>query len=619
MSYLGRMRDRAVRPPPAKPRPGIPLPRLTSQHRLASHTLFAWTVLAGVCVIAMFARPEQGTIPYHLGWASFALAFGLGTWSRWQLVTSLTWFTVATGGALLHHWSLGAIGWDETTEIPLMLLLALMMVWHVRRRQAALAAATRLAATDGLTGLANRATFNTAVSAALDDESSQGTTVLFVDLDDFKGVNDRFGHGVGDDVLREVAARLRRATRPGDLCARLGGDEFAVLLRGTGDATTTSGKDVAQRIVKSIATTMQIRGRFAHVSASVGVATAPDETDLEQLIHFADVAMYAAKAKGKARIQVFEPGLLDGDSAQEAFELMLSAATGSGELVVHYQPVLSLPDGRCTAVEALVRWRHPERGLLYPDSFIEAAERIGAIRDIGTFVLRRACADAATWRKAHPRSPLAIHVNVSALQLDDDGFIDSVTRCLSEFNLPPNQLVLEITESVVISSAVAIDRINALAAQGVTIAIDDFGTGYSALTTLRSLPAKIVKIDKSFVAGSTENAQDRAVIEAVVMMAAQMGMQTIAEGVERLEQRTCLEMIGADAVQGYLHLRPTTAEKFGAWFAAHLAGLPQTRRTNDVVLPFKPRHTALALPRSATVGAVLPTRVTQGKPVRIRH
>ena len=592
MSYLGRMRDRAVRPPPAKPRPGIPLPRLTSQHPLASHTLFAWTVLAGVCVIAMFARPEQGTIPLHLGWASFALAFGLGTWSRWQLVTSLTWFTVATGGALLHRWSLGAIGWDETTEIPLMLLLALMMVWHVRRRQAALAAATRLAATDSLTGLANRATFNTEVSAALDDESSQGTTVLFVDLDDFKGVNDRFGHGVGDDVLREVAARLRRATRPGDLCARLGGDEFAVLLRGTGDATTASGKDVAQRIVKSIATTMQIRGRFAHVSASVGVATASDETDLEQLIHFADVAMYAAKAKGKARIQVFEPGLLDGDSAQEAFELMLSAATGSGELVVHYQPVLSLPEGRCTAVEALVRWRHPERGLLYPDSFIEAAERIGAIRDIGTFVLRRACADAAIWRKAHPRSPLAIHVNVSALQLDDDGFIDSVTRCLSEFNLPPDQLVLEITESVVISSAVAIDRINALAAQGVTIAIDDFGTGYSALTTLRSLPAKIVKIDKSFVAGSTENAQDRAVIEAVVMMAAQMGMQTIAEGVERLEQRTCLEMIGADAVQGYLHLRPTTAEKFGAWFAAHLAGLPQTRRTNDVVLPFKPRHTA---------------------------
>ncbi|MEO6144647.1 MAG: EAL domain-containing protein [Dermatophilaceae bacterium] len=618
MSYLVWMRDRAGWLPAAKKRHGLSLLRLGSAKPLGSHTLPAWTVLAVGCVIAMFARPEQGTIPYHLGWAGFALAFGLGTWSRWQLVASLTWFTLATGTALAHRWWTGEIGWDETTEIPLMLLLALMMVWHVRRRQASLAAATRLATMDGLTGLANRATFNSAVSTALEDESPQRITVLFVDLDDFKGVNDRFGHGVGDDVLHQVATRLRRATRPGDLCARLGGDEFAVLLRDTGVESTATGKDVAERIVKTIATTMQIRGRFVHVRASIGVATVTGETDLEQLIHFADVAMYAAKAKGKG-VQVFEPGLLDGDFAQEAFERMLSAAAGNGELVVHYQPVLSLPDGRCTAVEALVRWHHPERGLLYPDAFIEASERIGAIRDIGAFVLRRACADAATWRDAHPRSPLAIHVNVSALQLDDDSFIESVTRCLSEFNLPADQLVLEITESVVVSSALAIDRINTLAEKGVTIAIDDFGTGYSALTTLRSLPAKIVKIDKSFVAGSTENMQDRAVIEAVVKMAAQMGMQTIAEGVERLEQRACLELIGADAVQGYLHLRPTTAEKFGTWFAAHLAGLPQTRRTNDVVLPFKPRHPAAKPERSATVGAVPPTRVTQGKPVRIRR
>ncbi len=591
MSSLVRMRDRAVRPAPTTSQ-GAPIARLSGSNPLCSRTLPAWTLLAIGCVVAMMVLPDQATIPYHLGWASFALAFGLGTWARWQLVTSLTWFTLATGTALVYRWVLGGIGWEETTEIPLMLFLALIMVWHVRRRQAALAAATRLAAIDSLTGLANRATFNAALSAALEDESLPDTTVLFVDLDDFKGVNDGFGHGVGDDLLREVAVRISRATRPGDLCARLGGDEFAVLLRGTGDANTATGKDVAQRIVKSIATTMQIRGSVVHVGASVGVATATDDTDLEQLIHFADVAMYAAKAKGKARVQVFEPGLLDGDCAQEEFERMLSAAAANGELIVHYQPVLSLPEGHCTAVEALVRWRHPDRGLLYPASFIEAAERIGAIRDIGAFVLRRACADAATWRHAHPRSPIAIHVNVSALQLDDDLFFDSVVRCLSEFNLAPDQLVLEITESVVISSALAIERINTLAARGVTIAIDDFGTGYSALTTLRSLPAKIVKIDKSFVAGSTENAEDRAVIEAVVKMAAQMGMQTIAEGVERLEQRTCLEVMGANAVQGYLHLRPTTAEKFGAWFAAHLAGQPQTRPSDGVVLQFKPRHTA---------------------------
>ena len=450
-------------------------------------------------------------------------------------------------------------------------------------------ALTVQATLDGLTGLANRASFNAALSAALDDVSSPTTTVLFIDLDDFKDVNDVFGHRAGDDLLREVAARLRRATRPGDLCARLGGDEFAVLLRRTGGAAAAG---VAQQIVQAIAATAHIDAGVTHVGASVGVATATSKTDPEQLMHRAGVAMYAAKANGKARFQLFEPGLLQGDSSQVTFERQLAAAAGNGELVVHYQPVLSLPDQRCTAVEALVRWRHPELGLLYPDSFIEAAERIGAIRDIGAYVLRRACADAATWRDAHPSSRLAVHVNVSALQLDDDDFIDRVTRCLSDFTLAPDQLVLEITESVVISSPVAIDRLNTLAAHGVTIAIDDFGTGYSALTTLRTLPAQIVKIDKSFVAGSTENPDDRAVIEAVVRMAAKMGMRTIAEGVENLQQQTFLETIGADAVQGNLYLRPKTAEEFGAWFASRLAGLAPTRPTHNVVIPFTPRHTA---------------------------
>jgi len=443
---------------------------------------------------------------------------------------------------------------------------------------------------DGLTGLANRASFNAALSGALGDGPTQNTTsVLFVDLDDFKDVNDVFGHGAGDQLLREVAARLRRATRPGDLCGRIGGDEFAVLLRDTGGAAAA---EVAQRIVQAVAAPAHLGAGVVHIGASVGVATATSVTDLEQLIHHADVAMYAAKAQGKARIQVFEPGLLGGGSSEVSFERELAAATQNDELVVHYQPILSLPDGRCTAVEALVRWQHPERGLLYPDTFIKVAERIGAIGDIGAHVLRRACADVATWRDAYPSSPLAIHVNVSALQLDDEGFTDSVTQCLSDFALPPGQLVLEFTETVAISSLAAIDRLNALAAHGVTIAIDDFGTGYSALTTLRSLPGQIVKIDKSFIAGSTVNPEDRAVTEAIVKMATQMGMRTIAEGVERLDQQRFLEAIGADAVQGYLYLRPTTAEKFGAWLGAHLAGLSPAVPTSAVVIPFTPRHTA---------------------------
>jgi len=571
--------------------PGLPT-GCTDANPNSCRLLVGWTAWAAACVAYMFWQPDELTVPYHLGWAGFALAFGLGTWGRWQLVTALTWYTLGSGAAVILSWRRGIIGWDETTEIPLMFLLAMLMVWHVRRRQRALAIVTKLAAIDSLTGLANRSTFTTALESALADESSPDTTVLFVDLDDFKGINDVFGHGAGDDLLREVGARLLRATRPGDLCARLGGDEFAVMLRGTGKAVVPAPEDIALRIVEAIAATMNIHGRVAHIGASVGMATATSETDLETLIHFADVAMYAAKAKGKSCIQVFEPGLLEGNSSQLAFERALLAAAGNHELIVHYQPVLSLPDGRCTAVEALVRWRHPERGLLYPDSFIETAERTGAIGAIGTFVLRQACADAARWRLANPECPMAVHVNISGLQLDDDGFIDIVTGCLGEFDLTPDQLVLEITETVVISSPVAIDRLNTLVAHGVTIAIDDFGTGYSALTTLRSLPASIVKIDKSFVAGSTENTQDRAVIEAVVKMATQMGMQTIAEGVEKPEQRAFLESIGADCVQGYLYLRPTTADKFGAWLGRHLDGLSSGPATSDSVIAFKPRHTA---------------------------
>jgi len=445
---------------------------------------------------------------------------------------------------------------------------------------------TLLAELDGLTGLANRASFKTALLTALDDTSAQNTTVLFVDLDDFKDVNDQLGHGAGDEVLRVVAARLGRATRPGDLIARLGGDEFAVLLHETDGEVAA---DVARRIVAAVGATMRIGGAVARVGASIGVATATSETDLEQLIHHADVAMYAAKAKGKGRIQPFEPGLLQVDSSEVTLERQLAQAAENGELVVHYQPILSLVDGRCTAVEALVRWQHPKRGLLYPDSFIEAAERTGAISDIGAYVLRRACADTATWQDAHPGAGLSIHVNISAIQLDDEGFVDVVMGCLSEFSIVPGRLVLEVTETIVISSPVAIKRLNTLAELGVTIAIDDFGTGYSALTTLRSLPAQVVKIDKSFVAGCPENAQDRAVVEAVVQMAAQMGMRTIAEGVERPEQRAFLEGVDADAVQGFLYLRPTIAREFGTWLATHLAGLPQSRDASDVVIPFQPR------------------------------
>ncbi|HUX69719.1 MAG TPA: bifunctional diguanylate cyclase/phosphodiesterase [Cellulomonadaceae bacterium] len=428
---------------------------------------------------------------------------------------------------------------------------------------------TRQAAHDGLTGLANRATFTAVLAEALAAEPVEPVAVLFVDLDDFKDVNDVFGHRDGDELLREVATRLDEATRPDDVCARIGGDEFAVVLPG---ADVTTAKAVADRVVAAIARPARVNGRAVQLGISVGIATAADGVDLEELVHRADVAMYGAKADRTSSVHVFDGARDAGSSARLELERELAAAAHAGQLEVHYQPVVT-PDGeRCTAVEALVRWRHPERGLQYPDTFIPVAERTGAIGGIGTYVLWQACADAVRWRALDPSRTLAMHVNVSALQLDDDAFVDEVIRCLRVFSWPPEQLVLEFTETVMISSPAAIERLFAISGHGVTIAIDDFGTGYSSLTTLRALPVQIVKIDKSFVLGATVNREDRAVTEAIITMAHQMGVRTIAEGVETQEHRRLLHELGADGLQGYLFLRPAPAGEFGSWLESGTAG-----------------------------------------------
>jgi diguanylate cyclase (GGDEF)-like protein len=442
------------------------------------------------------------------------------------------------------------------------------------------------ARTDALTGLANRSSFTSALRAALDLGVAGSVSVLFIDLDDFKNVNDVLGHAAGDELLRQVAARLRECTRPGDVCARLGGDEFAILLE---DRTGSTAMAVAQRLVEAVGAPVRLQGQVARVGASVGVTHATNETDVEQLVQQADVAMYAAKANGKNRVQAFETGLLRSDGRAK-LERQLANAAADGELVVHYQPIMSLSDGRCVAVEALVRWQHPERGLLQPDDFIEIAERTGAIIDIGDLVLRSACAQASAWRAEHPDSSLAVHVNVAAAQLIDEHFAETVTQCMAEHSIAPRQLVLEIAESVVLDLPTAIDRVNDLVGLGAAIAIDDFGTGYSALTTLRMLPVHIVKIDESFIAGSPSNRADQAVIEAIVQMAGRLELRTIAEGVERLDQQQFLRTVGADSAQGHLYLRPSPAEDFARWLRTHLAGAPAAASDRPTVTPLKPRR-----------------------------
>ncbi len=430
------------------------------------------------------------------------------------------------------------------------------------------------ASEDSLTGLANRAAFTAELATDLASlrDTAAAVQVLFLDLDDFKNVNDLLGHHAGDLLLREVASRLRRTTRPADLCARLGGDEFAVILRGTSE---TVAVEIAQRTVDAIAAPMRLGEHTAQVGASIGVATATAGTSLETLVQHADIAMYSAKARGKGRTELFHADLLHGEARTKAFERDLAAAAALGQLTVYYQPILTLPGLRCTAVEALVRWQHPVQGLLAPDDFIHVAEQTGAITAIGEFVLARACADIVSWQLEHPGSPLKVHVNVSARQLDDDEFITRMTHHLAESGLAAGNLVLELTESVIPSPA-AVDRLRDLARLGLHIAIDDFGTGYASLSTLRSLPVSVIKLDRSFVDGALTNATDRTMITGIVTMSHELGLYTIAEGVERPEQREFLERIGTDAVQGYLHLRPVPAAQLTTWLRTNLDQQPES-------------------------------------------
>jgi diguanylate cyclase (GGDEF)-like protein len=435
------------------------------------------------------------------------------------------------------------------------------------------------AKSDPLTGLDNRASFTAKLAAELarhgeggedpgagaaGEVTDSGLHVLFLDLDDFKDVNDHLGHRAGDAVLTEVADRLRSCTRPHDVCARLGGDEFAVVLTDTSDAAAAK---IGQRMVGCLAAPIIVNGHPVRVGASVGVASASAGIGLDELVHQADVAMYAAKANGKGRVRSFTAGLLEGESTPESFGRQLARAAGSGQLVVHYQPVVSLADLRCTGAEALVRWQHPERGLLKPDEFVALAESSGAILGMGAYVLRQACTDALGWPEARPGVPMRVQVNVSARELESESFVDSVLSCLADSGLPADRLVLELTETVMLESVAAVARLKTLAAHGIHIAIDDFGTGYASLSTLRILPITVVKLDGSFVAGASNNPVDRSVVEAIVQMSTNLGISTIAEGVERPDQQELLTQIGADSAQGHLYCAALPVEQLLEWLA----------------------------------------------------
>lgn len=411
---------------------------------------------------------------------------------------------------------------------------------------------------DSLTGLCNRTLFADRTEAALRETDDDHTlAVLFIDLDDFKVINDSLGHFAGDELLKEASVRLLRCVRPGDVVARLGGDEFAVLLRSAVDRNDVIS--VARRVLDAMAQPIDLGRRSVRASCSIGIAIDLDETtEVETLLRNADVAMYLSKSRGKGRFEFFEARMHEDAIERLDLKADLERAVENKEFVLHYQPIFDLQTGHVVLVEALIRWKHPQRGMIGPDRFIPLAEENGLIVPIGNWVLLEACKQAAMWRRMDGiDDALSISVNLSMRQLQDGQLLNVLTAALKDSGLPANRLVLEITESML---AVDADRTAGVLEQlktiGVKIAIDDFGTGYSSLSYLRAFPVDSIKIDKSFIRELHTSKTTTALIEAVVNLASALGAYTVAEGIEYSEQANILRKLGCNRAQGYYYCRP---------------------------------------------------------------
>ncbi len=430
---------------------------------------------------------------------------------------------------------------------------------------------TRKANTDPLSGLANRAAFRVRLEAALarPERRAGSLAVLFVDLDDFKDVNDSLGHAAGDALLHVVAQRLSEVVRPGDLVARLGGDEFALLLDDL--AQPDLAATVAERVVAAVAQPIDVGDTVVHVGVSVGLALRQTDSTFDLLMRQADMAMYAAKGKGKNRVESFDAGPDGVTVSLDPLRVDVGGAAQRGELVVEFQPVVDLTTGSLVGLEALVRWQHPTRGLLPPSLFIDLAERSGAIIGLGSWVLETATRQLRRWQSRYGVDELWVSVNVSALQLDGPGFVSGVERVLRSTGLDAASLVLEVTESVLVDPhGGAAAALTTLRSQGVRVALDDFGTGYSSIGYLRQLPVDMLKVDASFVTGTSVGSRDDTLLEAIVGMARHLGLDVIPEGIEQPGELQHLRAMGCHLGQGFLLSRPLSVDGVEALLAAPL-------------------------------------------------
>nr|WP_240897368.1 EAL domain-containing protein [Kineococcus vitellinus] len=437
---------------------------------------------------------------------------------------------------------------------------------------------------DPLTGLANRALLLEVLGRALGRR--EGVGVLFIDLDDFKEVNDTRGHAAGDQLLLAVADRLRSCVRSGDTVARLGGDEFAIVV----DGGAAAGRRVGERFLHSLGQPVDVDGQPVHVHASLGVADTAtlcgDRSELDgsaELLRNADLAMYWAKSSGKNRLVTYAEGMSQAAQDKASLRDDLAHALEQGQFEVHYQATIDFRKGTTKGYEALLRWHHPERGTVPPLEFVPLAEATGDIHAIGSWVLRTATAQAARW-SAERGEPVAVAVNLSAVQLASDDIVDVVRAALRDSGLRPSQLTLEVTESLLVEDLEAVSaRLAQLRTAGVLVAIDDFGTGYSSLAYLRRLPVDTVKIDRSFISDLALGGSATTLVASIVELARSLGLDVVAEGVETDQQAQVLRELNCTYAQGYLYARPAPAEEAAQALDAHLLTAPTAAPTPPTV------------------------------------
>ena len=425
---------------------------------------------------------------------------------------------------------------------------------------------------DSLTQLSNRAHFDEQLNRAIarvQRHPSQRFAVMYLDFDRFKLVNDSLGHRAGDELLVAVGKRLRQMLRPTDLLARLGGDEFAILVEDLN--RQRDAIDLAERIQKVLETPIKLGSMEVTVSAAIGITFSTNNyQSSDQIIRDADIAMYKAKSRGKAQYAVFDSSLHRHVSEQLQLEQELRRALGQGQLTLEYQPICTLADRKLKGFEALVRWNHPERGLLEPASFIPVAEETGLIVPLGSWVLSEACRQMREWRHIRASDALTMSVNVSSLQLTHPDFVSTVGRALQSAEMRPSQLTLEVTESVLMSGIEnAVSTLSALRNMGVTLSIDDFGTGYSSLSYLATLPIDALKIDRSFIDRMSREAEGSEIVKAIFKLGQALSKQVVAEGIETGRQLELLRELGCEFGQGFLLSRPVGAESAGNFLASN--------------------------------------------------